>query len=288
MLDLGYPNDGAIKTIGALKPHDQSGNHPDGWTQSVIDKIHQDIVSNTPSNPNRSVNMDSILSHYSQEERDAWKWYQDEVLPPDKWKTLVQNYEANGGPKNAVDKPPGFDDDKDYVPKPGSKFKPPDGVKTWSGADNTSGDLAVSHDAINFFIKSVASVASDGHGILLDARTTLGDIDPRPGGFARAEVMRQRVRGASADDPGLQGDTMALLAAVHSALFDLQANLKTLMNNYKEAEDFNTLTSDKLDQVMDDSWGKIDNLDDYGQTKSTGGGGPSGTGSGTGDKKNDS
>lgn len=278
MPDLGYANDDAIKTIGALKPYDQNHNHPDGWTQSVIDKIELDIQRNTPSNPNRSVDMDQVLSHFSQEERDAWKWYREEVIPPDKWKTLVSNYQANTA-KVAVDPPPTFDADHDYITKPDALFKPPPGTKPWSGPNNTKGDLAVSHEAINYFIKSLGAVAGDGNGILLDARKTLGEINPRPGGFARAEIMRQRVRGASADDPGLQGDTMALMVTVHEALFDLQSNLRTLLNTYKDAEDFNSLTADKLDDVMDDSWSKIDDLEDHGQTKSTG------SGAGTGNDK---
>ena len=283
MPDLSYANDDAVKTIGALKPYDQRNNHPDGWTQSVIDKIEQEITRATPSNPNRSVDIDQVLSKFSPEERDAWKWYHEEVVPPDKWKKLVDDYNVSGA-KKSVEPPAGFDSGKDYVPKPGSQFKPPDGVKPWSGADNKKGDLAVSHEAINYFIKSLGAVAGDGHGILLDARGVLDKIDPRPGGFARAEVMRQRVRGAGPDDPGLQGDTMHLLGRVHSALFDLQANLKTLLNNYKDAEDFNSLTSDKLDKVMDDTWDKVDSLGDFGQTKSSGtGSGGSGGGSGGGD-----
>jgi hypothetical protein len=292
MLDLEHPTDAAIRSIGALNTFDKDHQHPDGWTQSVIDKIQLEINSKTPNTinaPATVVDVDHVLSNFSPEERAAWQWYQAEVLPPGKWDKLVDDYEAKGGAESQVDPPPAFDPDKDYVPTPGSKFKPPPGLKVWSGADNTSGNLAVSHEAINFLIRNLGAVAGDGRGILLDARTLLADINPRPGGFARAEVMRQRVRGADLNDPGLQGDTMALLATVHSVLFMLQANLRTLLKNYDEAEEFNTLTSADLGEAMDGSLGRIETLGDYGQTKSigSGSGGGSTTGGGTGDNKTD-
>jgi hypothetical protein len=286
MVDLSHASPAAIQTIGVLNLFDKRKGQPEGWTQSVIDKINQDIRANTPSNPNSPDNVEKVLSGFSPEEREAWAWYQREVVPPDKWERLVKNYEENDGHlKMGVDPPPPFDPDKEYVSKSGTKFQAPHGVKTWSGANNTGGNLTVSHEAINFFIKNVGAIAGDGTGILLHARTTLDVINPRPGGFARAELMRQRVRGSSPDDPGLQGDTMALLAAVHSALFDLQADLRTLLKTYDEAEDFNTLTSAGLKDVMDGSSSKIEDLGDYGQSRSTGGG--SGTDGGTGDKKSD-
>jgi hypothetical protein len=283
-VNFDYPNPDAIKVIGVYGQYDKSNGHPDGWTEAVVNKIQQEVANHNNTRAG-SLGLQPDLSHYTAEEKAAYQWYKDNVLDDSHWKTLVKNYESN--PANTANiKPDTYNPDDQYIPNKDSGFQPPD-VKEFNGGNNKGGQLAVSYDAVNYFIKELEAVAPDGHGILLTAREELNHVDLKPGGFARAELMRQKVMGASGDDPGLRGDTMALLVTLHSALFDIRQDLHNLLTEYQNTEDFNKLTADQFNSKMDDAWSKISTVDQYGKTSSTGGGtgGGSGSGSGSGDGK---
>lgn len=178
------------------------------------------------------------------------------------------------------DTDPKYDIDSNFEGVPGGN------PKEYSGSNNPNGEMVVSTEAIEYFCRELDAIAPDGKGILLDARNSLKGIDMKPGTFAIAEVLRQRVAGASANDAGLRGDTMGLLETVHSALFDLKKNLREMVTEYQNAEDFNKMTADQLGDAMKDSWGYIESINDYGNQSTTAGGG-AGDGEGEGEGNGD-
>lgn len=276
MTDFGYPNDDAIKATGVLSQHDSDSGNPPGWTQAVIDKITKDNENRSPHEQNNGTG-GYDPNNYTPEENEAWEWYKANVLDQEHWEQIVKNYESNGGSKANIT-PSAYNPDDEYIPHKDSGFKPPP-VNEYNGPDNKSHTLSVSTEAIEYFIKELQAVAGDGSGILLDAREDLNKLDVRPGGFARAELMRQKVMGSQGGDKGLRGDSMDLLTDVHSALFNLQTDLHNMLVSYQNAEDFNKMTADQFKDTVGDAWGKIGNLSQFGKTDS------SGTGSGSDGEK---
>ncbi|WP_127500459.1 hypothetical protein [Actinoplanes solisilvae] len=259
-----YANDDAIKQMGLYNLYDDglggtSSTHPNGWTQLVIKRI-EDVGGDTTG--------------FSPDEVKAWEWYQNNVLDPDGWDKTVSQYKDSpynsGQPTPDSFKP--FDSKDDYITKPGSGFKPPS-LTAYSGPDNKSGQLSVSFEAIQYFINELKAIAGDGSGMLLDVRADVNKLDIRPGGFARAELMRQKVMGSAGGDPGLRGDTMDLFTNVHSTLFDMQVELRNMLTEYQNAEDFNKMTADQFGDVLDGTLGKMDNISQYGKSNSSSSGG---------------
>lgn len=274
MTDFSYANDDAVKQTGVLPQHDTDTGNPPGWTDAVITKIKAEIEKEHSNDHGESAAIKPDYDHsmFTADENAAYQWYKDNVIEPGHWKQIVANYEANGGskaPTGATATP--YNPDDDYIPKKDSGFQPPD-VHEYNGPDNKSHTLSVSTEAIEYFINELKAVAGDGTGILLDARGDLNKLDMKPGAFARAELMRQKVMGSQNDDPGLRGDSMNLLTTIHSALFNMQTDLHNMLVEYQNTEDFNKMTVDQFNGVMDDAWGKVGNLSQYGKTDSTGSG----------------
>ncbi|XVV16086.1 hypothetical protein ACQP2X_17550 [Actinoplanes sp. CA-131856] len=303
-VDLNYPDPDNHHT--AFEQHDEKTGSPLGWTKAVYDKINKDIQDNK-NNPNGNVGPDGYdTSKYTPDENAAYKTLADNdgggaTFNPPKINNLAVNA-ADGGDTNAggntwghdfdnnnepKPKPSAgssddikfdnFDSGKQYMPNSNSGFTPPPGTKEYSGPDNKSGEMVVSTEAINYFLKNLANVAGDGHGVAWDAYQDLGErVDPKPGGFAKAEVLRQKVMGAGSSDSGLKGDTRALLLSVNRSLVALQASLHHAIKEYENTEDFNK----NFTKAMDDAWKKIERIDQYGKTTSSSSGG----GDGDGDK----
>jgi hypothetical protein len=272
MTDFGYPNDDAVKATGVFNQHDSDTGSPPGWTDAVVGKIKAEIEKEHQGDHGDYTGPDYDHSKFSAEENAAYQWYKDDVIEQSHWEQIVKNYEANGGSK-APTQPDvkDYNPDDDYIPKKDSGFQPPS-VNEYHGPDNKSHTLSVSTEAIEYFINELKSVADDGTGILLDARGDLNKLDVKPGGFARAELMRQKVMGSQGGDPGLRGDTMDMLTTIHSALFNMQTDLQKMLKEYQSTEDFNTMTADQFGDVMGDAWGKVGNLSQYGKSDSSGSG----------------
>jgi len=270
MTNFDYPNAAAIDKIGVLTDYDRKHGHPEGWTRSVINKIQADIQKSDDKNGPR-MGGEYKAENYTPEEQAAYKFYREEVIEYEAWKKLVQEYWNENSDGVTFDK---FDDSKQYIDKPGSGFTPPT-VTEYSGGNNKNHELSVSVEALEYFVRQIEQIiGKDGRsGMLLDAKKLLTSFEMRPGGFAKAEVLRRKIVGANADDPGLRGDSMALLQVVHEALYQIKENLRTLIKEYDSAEEFNKLTTQQLDEVMGGAWGKISGLKDYGQSGGTTGGG---------------
>ncbi|SCF40084.1 hypothetical protein GA0070216_113112 [Micromonospora matsumotoense] len=300
-VDYSYPNDEAIDQTGILDKFNAGeiggfpGKHPEGWIQAVIDEVQAEIQSN--SNSMQKVDW----SHYSAEEKAAYDWYTDEVIPRDKWDKIVDDYKADSAKEENVtwEKYGGTD----YSGIDG-KINPPD-VKVYTGGDNKNGALKVSTEAIRYFANSIgALVGTDGKGnsMMLDVSNKLGELNVLPGKFARAEVMRQKISGDGSTNTGLIGDTQGLLVKVHQTLFALRESLLKMADSYEYTEDdnlrtgkdlekktkeFNAMTKEEFTKAMGKPWGQISDIDDYGQVGTEGGGGKSGGGESGGGKGSD-
>ncbi|WP_213453725.1 hypothetical protein [Rhizomonospora bruguierae] len=158
-----------------------------------------------------------------------------------------------------------FDRNTEYIERPGSHFEPPSGMQEYGGVNNKNHELAVSVEALEYFARQIEQILDKD--MLQAARRSLATFVMRPGKFAKAEVLRQKIAGVKADDTGLRGDSMKLLQAVHDALYQIKKNLRELITNYDSTEEFNKLTTAQLDEVMGAAWGKIGSLGHYGQTE---------------------
>ncbi|XVU28950.1 hypothetical protein ACQPZJ_18390 [Actinoplanes sp. CA-054009] len=305
-VDLNYPD--PDNHYGPFEQHDKETGSPLGWTRAVYDKINQDIENNK-TNPGPNIGPNGYdSSKYTPDENAAYKTLSDNgggnddggTFDPSKLHINATNVgdggDDTGGNKYGHDfdndsdgkpnpkptssddiKHDSFDPNKQYVPSESSGFTPPPGIKEYSGPNNKSGEMAVSTDAINFFMKNLATVAGNGNGVAWEAMKYVENhVDPKPGGFARAEMLRQKVMGAGSTDSGLKGDTANLLRIVHQALYEIQASLRHAVSEYENTEDFNK----NFAKAMDDAWKKIDRMDNYGKTSSTSSGGGSGDGDG--------
>ncbi|BCJ67309.1 hypothetical protein [Polymorphospora rubra] len=283
-IDFSYANEEAIDQIGILDRFNNGeiegfpDQHPDGWIQAVIDEVKAEIQRNYNDNTYSS---DVDWSNYSDEERAAYEWYKNEVIPYEKWKALVEEYEETSSDESNVSydeyqEPDEYDIDGD-IEEPG--------VTIYTGTDNENGELKVSTEAIRHFVKQIDKVVWLGGGLLWDARKRLNTLDVRPGMFARAEVMREKI---GEPDSGLVGDTRGLLRNVHWTLASLSDNLLQLASSYERTEEGNELTGNDLEErtrefnemtesefadAMGDSWGYIENTDDFGQISTDGSGG---------------
>ncbi|GAA2491392.1 hypothetical protein GCM10010435_42950 [Winogradskya consettensis] len=267
-INFDYANEEAIDKIGVLTSHDTSLGEDSGWTRSVIQKIKNDIL-NSPQTKAASSSFDR--GDYDSDELAAWDWYQDNVVDQDHWKQLVKDYNADVTNPDHVD-PADYDPEHQYIPKDDGAIAPPE-TSTYSGSNNPNHELAVSTEALNFMAGQLDQIVGDGTGMLFDARNTLNAIAMKPGGFAKAEILRQKIDGVNATDAGLRGDSMGLMLAVHEALYAVKTGLRQMARDYDNAEDFNSMTADQLGESMGSAWGKIGNIGDYGQgSGSTAGG----------------
>lgn len=269
-INWDYANEEAVDQTGVLTDHDKAIGEDPGWTRSVINKIIADQQNQSGASQQWGGSSWN-RSDYSAEELAAWDWYQSEVTPKEKWDKIAANYRSSETSDDKVDKPE-YDEDHQYINKPDSGFKPPT-TSEYAGGNNASRDVVVSTEAINHLAGQIELVAGDGKGMLIDARNELAKFQMRPGGFARAELLRQKIEGANGTDEGLRGDTRALMLTVHGALFSVAQGLRKMAREYDTAEEFNNLTSEQLKDVMDGAWVKIGKIGGHGNSEGTTSGG---------------
>ncbi|WP_305785769.1 hypothetical protein [Symbioplanes lichenis] len=267
-ISYDYPNKEAIDAMGILTKYDKDHGEESGWARSVIDKIQNDISSHT--NPRTGMSTWD-RGDYSKEELAVYDWYKSDVIEKDHWDKLVENYQGEHKPEDVHYKeaPPS------YTPPKDSDFKAPE-TSTYTGGDNNpNNEMAISTEAIDHLIKQIDThiVTGEHDGILLKVAKELEGKHMKPGGFAKAEIMRQKIDGVNGQDAGLRGDAIGLLGTLHAALFEIREGLSNMKEEYKKAEDFNAMTSEQLAKTLEDAWSEINALGNYGKTSGTNTGG---------------
>ncbi|GLY00701.1 hypothetical protein [Actinoplanes sp. NBRC 101535] len=269
-IDWGYPNDEAIQAMHAYSTHDSDKGYPDGTTQAAYDSWMAYYNKHSSNNPNHSgVDFDNWKDEVRAEHPEwveARDWYSTNIVG-DGWKNLVKEYKENiTDPSNV--KPPGFNDQSDWIDEnatpTGSGFKPPT-VGTFTGDAASTNGVAVNTAALEWFAKEVLQKLTGNGNILLSTMEQLKTIDPKPGAFARAEVLRQAIVGATGQDGGVRGDMADMLYNMNNALIAVADALLKMAGEYKNLEELNSMTTEKLTEIMGDSFKGLDGLSTYGQ-----------------------
>ncbi|WP_406077938.1 hypothetical protein [Micromonospora sp. NBC_00858] len=261
----------------------EEGNPP-GWAESVIDKIQKEIQDDRrllESDFQSNAAFQVGLSNFNAEEKAAWDYYQNSIQDPDGlWETRQLNEI-----EDTLDKEGKFNEGHWYYGKAIKTDYDPheDSLGNWyidresdpdlpvlpkyEGSDNKNHDLVVSTEALKYLKRQIGKLVDEkDSAIALDAKAKVAAVDIRPGGFAKAELLRQKIVGGAAGG-GLQSETMELLQAVHDTLLQIKQNIDTLIIEYDSAEDFNKMTTQQLSEVMEGAWSKIDSMKDHGQSK---------------------
>jgi hypothetical protein len=268
-IDWGYPNDKAISAMNAYGMGDAAIGKPEGTTQAAYDSWM--AFYNKHQNNRTGVDYERWKDEVRAEHPEwieARDWYDKNILDTEGWKNLVKTYKDNiTDPSNV--KPPAFTDKPDWIDEEktptDSGFKPPAINPTFKGDTASTGGVAVNTAALKWFAEEVLGKVTGAGNILLTTADQVGAIDPRPGAFARAEVLRQAVVGATAQDGGVKGDMKDMLVNMNTALLAVQTALLKMAVEYDNLEELNALTTDKLGEIMGDSFKGLDNLSTYGQ-----------------------
>uniref|UniRef100_A8LV96 Uncharacterized protein n=1 Tax=Salinispora arenicola (strain CNS-205) TaxID=391037 RepID=A8LV96_SALAI len=269
-IDWSNPNIRAVDATGWLDEYDEEHGHPPGWARSVLERILADIGETKPTVGRfRYESSGFDRDDYTPEELALYDKFVVEVAIP--WDKVAESHNSTVTDTDNVRIDP-YNPDHQYVEQPPPGFTPPE-TGEWAGGDNPNQQLSVSTEALEFFADQIDQIAGDGTGILFDARTLLGEVDMRPGGFAKAELMRQLIDGSSSESPGLRGDTMNLMLSVHQALYEVKTGLRLMVRGYDTSEEFNDMTADELGEAMGGAWSKIGVVGDHGQDSGTTSGG---------------
>ena len=271
-IDWGYPNDKAISAMNAYGMGDAVIGKPEGTTQAAYDSwmaYYHEHGRN--SRYGTGVNLEGWKNQVRAEHPEwieAREWYDKNILDTDGWKNLVKTYKDRiTDPSNV--KPPAFTDQSDWIDESktptNSGFKPPAIDPTFKGDTASTSGVAVNTAALKWFAEDVLGSITGAGNILLTTADKLSAIDPRPGAFARAEVLRQAIVGATAQDGGVKGDMKDMLVNMNTALLAVQTALLKMAAEYENLEELNALTTDKLSEIMGDSFNGLDNLKTYGQ-----------------------
>lgn len=254
-IDFSYANAEAVDAVGILPEYDKEHGFETGWARSVLERWRTDY--------DHRIDWDA-------DEKALIEWYREDVIEYDKWKAIVAKHNEKVTDEDMVTVD-SYDENNPPFDMPDSTFDHPDDTE-YSGGNNPNHELAVSTEALRHVANQIGAIVGlddNGTNLILQARTQLGQIQMRPGGFAKAEILRQKIEGVSANDAGLRGDAMGLLLASHEALLAVKEGLLKIADSYDNAEDFNKMTTKQLTDNMGNAWGKIDGLADYGQGSGT-------------------
>ncbi|MBU2670265.1 hypothetical protein KOI35_42865 [Actinoplanes bogorensis] len=254
-IDFSYANPEAVDAVGILPKYDAEHGFENGWARSVIERWRTDYDGDID---------------WDDDEQALVDWYTDDVIQHDEWKAIVEQHNKDVTQEDNVTVTP-YDEDNPPYDMPENTFEHPEDTE-YSGGNNPNQELAVSTEALRHVANQIGAIVGlddGGSNLILTARKQLGDIAMLPGGFAKAEVLRQKIEGVNSNDAGLRGDAMGLLLASHEALLAVKEGLLKIADSYDNAEEFNEMTTTQLGDNMGNAWGKIDGLADYGQSSGT-------------------
>jgi hypothetical protein len=162
--------------------------------------------------------------------------------------------------------PPGYDhtpvDGKDYF-NPGPQglpdsdkipvADPPDVPGGADGANGGPGAISVNTKALETFADNVEALRV----MVADANKHTQNIDVLPGGFYVAYQLRKEIMGDGAEKPGLKNDVDQYMKKLDIELANIRDEIRKLVVDYKNTEDLNNLTADKLTAIMNESFSYI-------------------------------
>ncbi|WP_306215254.1 hypothetical protein [Actinoplanes sp. RD1] len=258
--DYSHANLDAIDEMGFLTQWEKDHGEDAGWARSVIEKITADKADA----PRVGDSWDR--DDYSADELAMYDWYWDKFYDGKSysdWKAITDQYAKEHQDQITYTKPEDYKDKTD-LESDDNVWKPP-AVSEWKGDVSKNNQMVVNTEAIQHLINQFKAVATEEHkGMLLDLANELDGHLILPGGFAKAEILRQKIDGTGEGNPGLRGDTIGLLRTLHRALYDLQTGLATMKTEYEKTEEDNKVTQDKLQEAMKGAWGEIGGLSKYG------------------------
>jgi hypothetical protein len=157
--------------------------------------------------------------------------------------------------------------EKEKVVVPPSDFVPPD-ARPYHGEVNGAGKVRVSTAAIDYFNRQLGLIAPrDGSGFVKGAMDAVSAVDIKPGAFARAGLLQQKINGDGSGQAGLKLDTLLFLRELGDVLIMLQDSLDAVSKSYRETEDDSKITSDRLDRMMNDTARMMDGWANSGQSE---------------------
>jgi hypothetical protein len=90
-------------------------------------------------------------------------------------------------------------------------------------------------------------------------------VDVKAGNFGAGYALTKVI---NLPDGGLQADTYAFMSSVKETLFDVRTAIANLIKAYDDTEELNNLTGDKLADLLSEPFSDINDLSDYGNSKS--------------------
>ncbi|MFI5934996.1 hypothetical protein [Actinoplanes sp. NPDC051494] len=263
------PNVEAVDQMGLLDQWEKDHGEEDGFIKTVVDKIHADILADSNTTHKEDTGGTFERGDYDADELAAWDWYTEKYKNMDypEWKKLVQQHQADeAGQEIDVTDPSTYELKTDGD---NERIWPPSNLNlnenTYNGEGNQNNEMSVSTEAIQYLITSFGQIAKSEHeGELLKLATELEGKFIKPGGFARAELLRRKIDGTGSGDPGLRGDTIGLLRTLHRAIYEVQQGLTEMKKEYEKTEEDNEVTEQKLQEHMKDAWSELGALGGYG------------------------
>ncbi|MFR9727733.1 hypothetical protein ACL03H_00790 [Saccharopolyspora sp. MS10] len=115
------------------------------------------------------------------------------------------------------------------------------------------GVVAVNTRALEVFADNVDSLRR----MIADSKVKTDEVNILPGGFHAAYVIRDEIMGDGGSRPGLKNDVRFYLDKLEIALENVRDEVRKLVVDYDNTEDLNALTTDKLNGIMNESFGYI-------------------------------
>jgi len=266
-IDWSYPSQDAINAMHAYSTHDKAKGYPDGTTQAAYDSWTAYANSHGTAKTGASLDgwADSVRAQHP-EWVEAHQWYNENIVG-DGWDKLVEDFKKHATDPSNVN-PPGFNDKPDWIDdskNPTNSGFDPSGIKTsFTGDSASTSGTAVNTAALEWFANDfLGAITGEGH-MLLQTADLVGQINPKPGAFARAEVLRQAIVGATAQDGGVKGDTKDMLINMNTTLLAMKEALLKMAKQYRDVEELNGLTTDKLNEYLGDSFQGLNGISGYG------------------------
>ncbi|MCM4083584.1 hypothetical protein [Paractinoplanes hotanensis] len=252
--DLTSPSIEGAAYLGLFDKYDKDHHLPESgesWSMSVLAKMWKDNMDQGGSAQTNRL----LASNYPPDQWEAWMWFQDQTKP-ETWKGYVEDKR-----EGMTDPPPPFDPNESYIDRPSSGFNELP-VKPYDAKSGGKGGVTVSTEALQHFANTLKAIVPAGGGILMESKTAVDAVDPRPGGFAVAQVTRNLI----VDDAGggLKEDVKVVLDRLQELLYEVAEEVSKIAKDYDTAEELNSLSVQTFKELTGRSDARLGVLGDSG------------------------